>query len=104
LLLSSCKLTQKVTINEVNLNLLFEPDSYEYDGVSTLDPATGTGTVQIVNEQLFLSLTDLNEKMEVIPELATDWSVSEDGLTWTFKIRQDAYWVHYDPETKKMKK
>lgn len=26
---------------------------------------------------------------EYVPELATDWSVSEDGLTWTMKIRDD---------------
>lgn len=26
---------------------------------------------------------------EYVPELATEWSVSEDGLTWTMKIRDD---------------
>jgi len=31
--------------------------------------------------------------------LATDWSVSADGLTWTFKIRQNAKWNDGQPLT-----
>src|SRR5690349_1728061 len=33
------------------------------------------------------ALTAANADNEVIPAAATEWSVSEDGLTWTFKIR-----------------
>jgi peptide/nickel transport system substrate-binding protein len=29
-----------------------------------------------------------NEKTELLPGIATDWQVSEDGLTWTFTIRE----------------
>ncbi|MCB2289322.1 peptide ABC transporter substrate-binding protein [Clostridium sp. CS001] len=29
----------------------------------------------------------------VKPSLATDWSVSEDGLVWTFNLRQNVKWV-----------
>jgi oligopeptide transport system substrate-binding protein len=47
---------------------------------------------------LFWALTDFDDvTMETIPELATKWEVSSDGLKWTFTMRQDIYWVHYDP-------
>lgn len=32
----------------------------------------------------------------VRPSLATDWSVSEDGLVWTFHIRKGVKWMTYD--------
>ena len=33
--------------------------------------------------------------------LATDWTVSDDGLTWTFTIRQNAKWDDGVPLTAK---
>lgn len=61
----------------------------------SLDPSLGTDTtsIGIINE-LFLGLTELDpETQEASPELATDWSVSDDGLTWTFNLRSDVPWV-----------
>ncbi len=62
----------------------------------TLDPniATDTTSVQI-DQALFLGLTDFDDNtMEVVPELATHWEASEDGLTWTFYMRDDVYWTN----------
>jgi peptide/nickel transport system substrate-binding protein len=39
------------------------------------------------------------DTMEPVPGLATDWSVSDDGLTWTFTIRDDATWSDGEPLT-----
>jgi peptide/nickel transport system substrate-binding protein len=39
------------------------------------------------------------DTMEPVPALATEWSVSEDGLTWTFKIRDDVTWSDGQPLT-----
>ncbi len=61
----------------------------------SLDPSLGTDTtsIGIINE-MFLGLTELDpETQEATPELATDWSISEDGLTWTFNLRDDVPWV-----------
>lgn len=81
---------EKVTLN---WNLGTEPP--------TLDPALAEDTTSVACiENLFLGLTDLDpETNEVVPELATEWSVSEDGLVWTFKMRQDAKWVRYNRAT-----
>ena len=34
------------------------------------------------------SLTTMNDNIEVSPQLATEWTQSEDGLTWTFTLRE----------------
>lgn len=39
------------------------------------------------------------ESYEPSPGLATEWSESEDGLTWTFKIREGATWSDGEPLT-----
>ncbi|MCD6520957.1 MAG: peptide ABC transporter substrate-binding protein [Anaerolineae bacterium] len=99
IVLSGCA-KGKATATEINLNLGTEPP--------TADPALATDTTSVqVDELLFLGLTDFDDKtLEVIPELATEWSVSDDGLTWTFKMRKDVYWVKYEPgkKPKKMRK
>ena len=34
----------------------------------------------------------------LVPSLAEDWSVSSDGLTYTYKLRKDAKWFTADGE------
>ncbi|MBU4349068.1 peptide ABC transporter substrate-binding protein, partial [bacterium] len=67
----------------------------------TLDPSLATDTTSVdVVEQLFLGLTDFNdETMAVIPELATSWEVSKNGLVWTFHLRKDVKWTDGKPVT-----
>jgi oligopeptide transport system substrate-binding protein len=86
------------TGTEINMNLGTEPP--------TADPSLATDTTSVqVDELLFLGLTDFDDKtLEVIPELATEWSVSADGLVWTFKMRNDVFWVRYDPAKGKVDK
>ena len=37
--------------------------------------------------------------MEIIPSAAEEWFVSEDGLTWTFKLREGQMWNDGTPVT-----
>lgn len=37
-------------------------------------------------------LTDIDESGEVVPALATSWTVSPDGKVYTFTLRDDLYW------------
>ncbi len=41
---------------------------------------------------IFNGLTRTNSQDEVEPDLAQSWTVSEDGLTYLFKLRQDVRW------------
>ena len=46
----------------------------------------------LINEMIFDGLTRWDENMQVSPRLATSWEVSDDGLTWTFKLRENVLW------------
>ena len=70
---------------------------------STLDPNLAQDYFSITPvEQLYLGLTNLNnETGHPEPELAEAWTVSDDGLTWTFNMRKDAVWSDGTPVTAK---
>lgn len=69
--------------------------------VQTIDPGLTFDTTSIeIVEQLFLGLMDLKpETYEPEYELAKEWTVSEDGKTYHFKMRQDALWTDVKPVT-----
>ena len=46
-------------------------------------------------------LTRVDAKGIATPAMAESWEQSEDGKTWTFKIRKDAKWSNGDPVTAK---
>ena len=56
-----------------------------------LDPqATTSLNTQRVREQLFDSLVAVDfDNKTVLPSLADSWTVSPDGLTYSFRLRQD---------------
>ena len=66
----------------------------------TLDPSLATDTTSnFFIGNMFIGLTGFDTEANVVPELATDWSVSDDGLEWTFNLRDDIMWVNRDPNT-----
>ena len=56
---------------------------------SSLDPATALeGAVPIIARQMFDTLVQYRDvTSDIEPGLAAKWSVSRDGLTWTFSLR-----------------
>ncbi|PJF47937.1 MAG: peptide ABC transporter substrate-binding protein, partial [Candidatus Thermofonsia Clade 3 bacterium] len=44
-------------------------------------------------------LTRINKDFELVPGAAKEWKVSEDGLTWTFTLRDDIVWSDDTPLT-----
>lgn len=56
---------------------------------TSLDPATALeGPVSIIARQMFDTLVQYRDvTSDIEPGLATQWTVSRDGLVWTFKLR-----------------
>lgn len=55
-----------------------------------LDPQLGTNDPEVLfNRQIYDYLVDLSANGELVPQLATDWEISDDGLTYTFNLRND---------------
>lgn len=80
-------------------------------GTKTLDMATnadpnfnpwspnGYLESEPITELVFNGLTKWGLNYQPQPDLATDWSVSQDGLTWTFNLRKDVKWGDGQPFT-----
>lgn len=65
------------------------------DEFPTLDPQV-TDDPQAIDliENLFIGLTRYDHAQnQIAPALAEGWNVSQNGRTWTFKLRDDVFWV-----------
>lgn len=69
--------------------------------ISTLDPATVTGTPEgRILRAIFEGLTVQDPAtLEPLPGMAESWSISDDGLVYTFRIRPDAVWTNGEAVT-----
>lgn len=64
----------------------------EYRNITSLDPAFARNPQNIwpIN-QLFNGLVQLNDKLQVMPEIAHSWEIDSLGTTYTFFLRKDIY-------------
>ena len=54
-----------------------------------LDPANAeSNPAEAVNRMMYENLVRFDEKLKLVPGLATKWEQSKDGLTWTFFLRK----------------
>lgn len=105
LILAACNGGSKETSNEkeggsgdstkskvLNVNNSSEPGS--------LHPANAQGTHESwILEHTFEGLTKKTEEGKIVPGSAKSWEISDDGLTWTFKLRDGLKWSNGDPLT-----
>ena len=60
------------------------------DDPPELDPhLTSSNASRTVLHNIFATLVEVDEELQVVPELAESWEVSDDGLVYTFNLRQD---------------
>ncbi len=68
--------------------------------VISMDTAIATdGTSFIAQTMCLAGLMELDANQNPILDLAESYTVSDDGLVYTFKIRDDANWANGDPVT-----
>lgn len=71
----------------------------EYGRPATLDPITSNEMISLrLSELIFNGLVGINEKQELVPELAEKWDRSSDGRTYTFHLRKDVTWHQREGE------
>jgi len=70
----------RYTINEIRGN------------PSSLDPVRMNSKIEDdIATNIFDRLIDNDSKLELVPELATSWEMSSDGLTYTFHLRKNVF-------------
>jgi ABC-type oligopeptide transport system substrate-binding subunit len=76
----------------ININWGAEPPS--------LDPGLATDTTSgDVITNIMDPLVKLDKDLQPVPSLAKSWTVSDDGKTVTFNMRDDGQWTNGDPVT-----
>jgi peptide/nickel transport system substrate-binding protein len=65
----------------------------EYGRAATLDPITSNDMISLrISELIFNGLVGIDEKQEIVPELAERVETSDDGLKYTFYLRKNVTW------------
>ena len=78
--------------------------SKTYNYVYSSDPsslnylAENRATTNDIVTNLVDGLMENDQYGNYVPSLAEDWTVSQDGLTYTYKLRKDAKWYTYEGE------
>ncbi|WP_394348850.1 ABC transporter substrate-binding protein [Aquimarina intermedia] len=83
-------------VNKAHEHLVFRYN--QYDNISSLDPAfaRNIGNIWATN-QIFNGLVQLDDSLKIIPDIAKQWNQSENGLVYTFALRDDVYF-HKHPK------
>ncbi len=75
----------------------------EHSGITSLDPAFAKSQATMwPAHQLFNTLVEINDSLEIIPSLAIRWDISSDRLTYIFHLRNDVFF--HDDEVFENKK
>ena len=56
---------------------------------SILDPHLCTDSAtEVINKNIYNNLIRFDGNMKIAPDLATEWKLAKDGVTWSFKLRK----------------
>lgn len=82
LFLTSCYNSEKKDANIFHYN--------EQTGIASIDPAFAKNqSVMWAVHQLYNTLVEVDSQLNIVPSLATHWTISDDKKTYTFYLRND---------------
>nr|WP_234969588.1 peptide ABC transporter substrate-binding protein [Alicyclobacillus vulcanalis] len=67
--------------------------------LTTLDPSQWGPQILVDQGTIMEGLFGYNQQNQIVPKLCAGYTLSKDGLTWTFQIRRDARWSNGQPVT-----
>jgi len=92
----------------INPDFILPRDKYPYGGdlrisqlsdFPSLNPFISSGAEWVVTINVYECLVMLNPDWGISPWLAKSWDISEDGLTYTFHLQENAIWSDGVPLT-----
>lgn len=70
--------------------------------IGTLDPALAHDPASInIVQMLFTGLVQLDDKLQIHPQLAESWNLGPDNVTWTFHLKKNLHFSDGTPLTSK---
>jgi oligopeptide transport system substrate-binding protein len=79
---------------------IFIEEEYGVSDIDSFDPALSPDAPSNTAIQMvFTGLVGLNDKLQIIPEIAQSYKVSPDGLTWTFTLKPNLHFSDGTPLT-----
>ena len=91
--LGACSTASKDTTKPVTYNYVFASDPNSLDYTVSNDKSTKQITGNVID-----GLLENDEYGNLVPSVAEDWTVSKDGMTYTYKIREGVKWYTNEGE------
>ena len=91
--LAACSGSSSNAKGEKTFSYIYETDPDNLNYLTTGKAATANITSNVVD-----GLLDNDRYGNFVPSMAEDWSVSKDGLTYTYTLRKDAKWYTSEGE------
>ena len=80
---------------EIDSNKIFKLN--RYDNISSLDPINArTQANTWALNLMYNSLVKIDQELQIQPDVAKSWEISEDGKTYTFILRKDVYFHKHE--------
>jgi len=91
--LAACSGSSSNAKGEKTFSYIYETDPDNLNYLTTGKPATANITSNVID-----GLLENDRYGNFVPSMAEDWSVSKDGLTYTYTLRKDAKWYTSEGE------